>query len=566
MAEYTPQQIEDILQLVLTTVGRRQYIGARYVVMFGRKGESTMEWDSDAPYEPLTVVINEGNSYVSRQFVPTGVQIDNTEYWLPTFQFNAQIEQYRQQLLAFDGRVSDLEEALPVADFSDSTVSDKLEELETAINEIVDADAVNKPITISLVDTFQIDSSVYYPQGCTVDSYGNYYIVADRLAAHGNGIIYKFDSELNLVGDPLPINTHGNTLEYDATTHRLMYYNANSSFGFVDCNTMEIVHQTPTVSSPKFNYSGIGLNEKYAVMNITSTYDYVLFHRFGNTLNAFGVLSTPSNGPYNNRQDACMFNNAFYQLYSGSGVKTKVRCISVGGTHAADYVIKNYSGELEGIFHKEDGFYAVGPVFDDEGVMTSRFGLYKFDQNMPYTGVVSQEFLNPAVKMVRCSPLVAGSNNDTSKIVEVTVGTSKYNIGVLQYLDRVNGHPLSRLPLAINLLGAQRVICNTGNTGAFVARGVTRTGNIVEVTYYAYTNNYTVRLNAIRYNVNGTEYNCYISAAEVLDLETLTDKIQTFLQTAATNGLELGDITIIGYGEFNSNTPNLSTVYMGTSE
>ena len=48
----------------------REYIGARYVPIFGRKGEESIIWDNSAPYEPLTVVLHQGNSYTSRQFVP----------------------------------------------------------------------------------------------------------------------------------------------------------------------------------------------------------------------------------------------------------------------------------------------------------------------------------------------------------------------------------------------------------------------------------------------------------------------------------------------------------------
>jgi hypothetical protein len=55
-----------------------------------------MEWDDLAPYEPLTVVMHEGVSYVSRRYVPKDIQITDTDYWVQTYRFNAQVEQYRQ--------------------------------------------------------------------------------------------------------------------------------------------------------------------------------------------------------------------------------------------------------------------------------------------------------------------------------------------------------------------------------------------------------------------------------------------------------------------------------------
>ena len=54
---------------------QRKYIGARYVPLI------MGEWDSTATYEPLSVVLYEGNSYTSRTFVPAGIPIDNDVYW-----------------------------------------------------------------------------------------------------------------------------------------------------------------------------------------------------------------------------------------------------------------------------------------------------------------------------------------------------------------------------------------------------------------------------------------------------------------------------------------------------
>ena len=72
-----------------------QYIGSRYVPMFA----DPAEWDSTRTYEPLTIVLNGGNSYTSRQFVPVGVNLTNTDYWLETGNFNAQVEAYRQEVI-----------------------------------------------------------------------------------------------------------------------------------------------------------------------------------------------------------------------------------------------------------------------------------------------------------------------------------------------------------------------------------------------------------------------------------------------------------------------------------
>ena len=80
----------------------KQYIGARYVPEFA----NPLDWDNSKTYEPLTIVYHEGNSYTSRQSVPTGIGIDNTEYWALTGNYNAQIEQYRQEVQTFDERIT----------------------------------------------------------------------------------------------------------------------------------------------------------------------------------------------------------------------------------------------------------------------------------------------------------------------------------------------------------------------------------------------------------------------------------------------------------------------------
>ena len=73
-----------------------QYVGARYVPLFA----NPIDWDITKAYEPLTIVYYQGNSYTSRQSVPTGTDINNETYWALTGNYNAQIEQYRAEVVA----------------------------------------------------------------------------------------------------------------------------------------------------------------------------------------------------------------------------------------------------------------------------------------------------------------------------------------------------------------------------------------------------------------------------------------------------------------------------------
>lgn len=98
------------------------YTGMRYVPVFA----DPPEWSSANSYEPLEIVIHQGNSYTSKTFVPVGIDISDPQYWALTGNYNAQVEQYRQEVsqysqevsqyrqevLKLDGRVNDNAQAI----------------------------------------------------------------------------------------------------------------------------------------------------------------------------------------------------------------------------------------------------------------------------------------------------------------------------------------------------------------------------------------------------------------------------------------------------------------------
>lgn len=81
------------------------YIGMRYVPEFA----DPVEWDAtmQTEYEYLKIVTYQGNSYTSRTWVPKNIPITNTDYWILTGNYNAQVEAYRKEVQAFDGRITD---------------------------------------------------------------------------------------------------------------------------------------------------------------------------------------------------------------------------------------------------------------------------------------------------------------------------------------------------------------------------------------------------------------------------------------------------------------------------
>lgn len=78
------------------------YIGNRYVpIVVG-------EWDKNKAYESLSIVTYSGTSYTSTKNVPPGIEINNTDYWALTGNYNAQVEEYRKETKALVDKVDQI--------------------------------------------------------------------------------------------------------------------------------------------------------------------------------------------------------------------------------------------------------------------------------------------------------------------------------------------------------------------------------------------------------------------------------------------------------------------------
>ena len=101
--------------------GKNVYVGHRYVPKI------MGEWDNSQIYEPLSVVQHQGNSFTSRQYVPVGVEITNEEFWASTGNYNAQVEQYRQDVRNMEKDVSNINDEVTTARNGEANLSDRLE-------------------------------------------------------------------------------------------------------------------------------------------------------------------------------------------------------------------------------------------------------------------------------------------------------------------------------------------------------------------------------------------------------------------------------------------------------
>lgn len=71
-------------------MANNRYVGARYVpIVVG-------SWDNGSRYEALSVVMYQGDSYISKIPVPAGIDITNTGYWAKCANYNAQWAAYQE--------------------------------------------------------------------------------------------------------------------------------------------------------------------------------------------------------------------------------------------------------------------------------------------------------------------------------------------------------------------------------------------------------------------------------------------------------------------------------------
>lgn len=103
-----------------------RYIGMRYVPkIIGAH-------DPQIAYEALSIVTYNGNSYTSKQNVPPGTEITNTDYWVVTGNYNAQVEQYRSEVVNAVATVTESMSDL------ESSVNETVEQLEASVDESID--------------------------------------------------------------------------------------------------------------------------------------------------------------------------------------------------------------------------------------------------------------------------------------------------------------------------------------------------------------------------------------------------------------------------------------------
>ena len=254
----------------------RQYTGARYVPIFGRVGDESITWDNTKPYEPLTIVLHEGNSYTSRQYVPVGIAITNEDFWALTGNYNAQIEQYHQEVQAFDNRITaaqskadegyadvetlkgqlgsaayknftsavDDSSDLPISSAVKARIDGAYQELDTKINTI--EAKVTKRVAI-IGDSYTSTESYYrvyleamLPDNIEVDYYGAGSVGFVRETTYGNGHNFSWLLNQALTSGKVydEIIFYGGLNDCSTSAQNAAYSESNQ-WGFIEKVTIE---------------------------------------------------------------------------------------------------------------------------------------------------------------------------------------------------------------------------------------------------------------------------------------------------------------------------------------
>ncbi len=203
----------------------REYIGARYVPVFA----NPINWNSANTYEPLTIVLHEGNSYTSRQAVPAGVQITNTTYWAQTGNYNAQIEQYRQDVTTLANKfpVSVADGGTGGTTAANARTNLDAAQADGATNTLYDAE---QAIAANAANIVSLQSSTFGKRGVAQGDYNDYtgtgiYVINGNMTANQPNPSGAYSGILEVINE-------GNLMQRYTSTSGKLYFRIKDANGW----------------------------------------------------------------------------------------------------------------------------------------------------------------------------------------------------------------------------------------------------------------------------------------------------------------------------------------------
>ena len=168
------------------------------------------EWSNEKEYDRQSVVIHEGNSYTSKKRVPVGIDILNEEFWVVTGNYDAQVENYRQE-------VKDIKDKQYISIDSFGAVGDGYTDDTLAIQEAIDFSIeTGKPLQ-GTTKTYKIHR-LSLPEN-------KYFLSSTTFVLRGDdtGNVYSIDVQENSKVDTLNIKVPSG-----ATNERIVRVQSNT--------------------------------------------------------------------------------------------------------------------------------------------------------------------------------------------------------------------------------------------------------------------------------------------------------------------------------------------------
>ena len=245
----------------------KQYIGARYVPKFA----SPVEWAADTSYEALTIVTFNNASYTSKIQVPptVGNPANNPQYWVLTGNYNAQVEQYRQETENYNAQVEQYKQETENYNAQVEQYRQETGNVKASLDELVANAATNKHVVTfedygakgdgTTDDTQSIINAIQAANGkkLTLTSAGGTYLV--------NGDINLTSVKLINFGT---INCNGTVTIDDSIVLLGNFYNAN-----VVANGYGTILSKVTIN----HFNGVGLKIKTLTKTAGPDYNPSIF-------------------------------------------------------------------------------------------------------------------------------------------------------------------------------------------------------------------------------------------------------------------------------------------------
>ena len=516
--------------------GTRQYIGARYVPLFGRQGEESIEWDNEAPYEPLTIVLHEGDSYTSRQFVPIGIEITNTQYWAKTGAYNAQIELLRQEvarqadvILDLSEDVVDLTNRVNTAESDITSLDGRVTNTESDIEELTTKLNHNVPIA-------NVKDYGAVGDGETDDTQA----FQDAIDTGYDVYVPSANNEVYLITDTLNLDNTGQTIFSDFCNSRTINFQPESTQSVLFNISVPMTIKGITASCNEIQGGGQGgiaikaddpntRNDTDVLIEncgFTGFYNTIYFigrglyiHNSQITNSDIGIKISwdndeshdPIHGNMLGYRAHRIISTRFhsiqnYSIYIDSGTDDAPMTGMLISNNMLDYgrgrflysnakqkfltIIGNYIGyaSQRGLdFNKsvENSIITGNNFFADSNFLSSNYGIYfaQIVKNLTISGNSFNNFVNNAIR-INAGAEFLNINSNTFNNNSLSVNSSIY-IGVKLNYSTINGNSCNNFDSFIQNSGtpqytSSRIIGNSSNTTSFIKNAHTDTNTDIE--------------------------------------------------------------------------------------